>query len=1635
MNISFNLFFWILLSSKGGTIVMKRKRIISTLMSCIFLFSFLAVAPTAKVYAATNLAAGKLPTASSTGFKNLSRATDGTISTSNYADSSTASGLQWIQIDLGASYSIGDIKLWHYYGDTRMYHDVIVMVSNNSSFTAGSYTIVYNNDTNSSAGFGAGTASEYTETSAGKDIPLSSPVSGRYVRLYSSGSTANNYTHYGEVQVFEAQTPGTGNLAANVLPTSPSAGWLNLSYAADGIKSASNYADSNTGTGLQYIQLDLGTSYNLNDIKLWHYFGDARTYHDVIVMVSNNAGFTSGNYTVVYNNDQNGNAGFGNGLDSEYAETSSGLDIPFTASVNARYVRLYSNGSTVNSCNHYGEVEVYAATSVVLPAGITLNKTSTTINTGATETLTATVAPPNATDKTVTWTSSNTAVATVNPSGTVTGVAAGTATITAKTVNNITATCTVTVSQSVVLPTGISLNKTSTTINIGATDTLTATVTPANATDKTVTWTSSNTAVATVSSSGTVTGVAAGTATITAKTVNNLTATCAVTVSQSIVLPTGISLNKTSTTISAGATETLTATVTPTNATDKTVTWTSSNTAAATVSSSGTITGVAAGAATITAKTVNNLTATCTVTVTAVSPSTNLASKILPTSPSTGWKNLAYATDGKKTTSNYADSGTGTGLQYIQINLGSAYNLSDIKLWHYYGDTRMYHDVIVMVSNNASFTAGSYTIVYSNDQNNSAGFGTGSSSEYTETSAGKDIPFSAVNAQYVRLYTNGSTVNAYNHYGEVEVYGTSKTIPSVTAWPTASDITYGQTLGNSNLTGGAASVPGTFAFSSPTTVPNAGTNQAFAATFTPADTSTYSTVTGTISINVSKATPTVTKWPTASDIAAGQTLGSSSLTGGTASVAGTFAFSSPNTVPPLGNNQSFPAIFTPASTQNYNTVNGTISINVVAKATPAVTAWPTASDISVGQNLGSSVLTGGTASVPGTFAFNSPSTIPAAGNNQSFAATFTPTDTTHYSTVTGTISINVLAFTAITNLAKGIVPTASSTGWSSLAAATDGTKSVSNYADSGSASGLQYIQLNLGKQSEISSIKLWHYFGNPRIYRDVIVQLSNDPNFSSGVTTVYNNDTNNSAGRGTGSNSEYGESSGGLTINFNTVTAQYVRCYSNGSSVNNYNHVSEIEVYNKAPSNAATGNLAAGKTVTASTAFANLANAVDGNKATSNYADSSPATGLQWVQVDLGGSFGVSYIKLYHYYGDTRKYHDVIVQLSNDPNFATGVTTVFSNDTDNSSGLGKGSGSEYTETGLGKEIAFAPTNARYIRCYSNGSTANAYNHVVEIEAFAGVADTTPLHNAVSPLITPTYDGSGQSVHPSVVYFPNGWHGYKYWMAHTPYPFSNDRYENPSILASNDGFTWVTPSGVTNPLAPALAIGHNNDPELVYNPKTDQLYLYWLYTDDATYNVTKLMKSSNGTTWTSPQTVITDTRNAYSDLSPTIQVGYNTQTGLWYMYYVNVTGESNWFLERRQSSDGISWSSPATLSNAQFGVPGAEIWHISIQYIPSQNEYWALAACVPNGASDVSETQLYFLKSSDGLNWASYATPVIPYGISGSWDDFRVYRASFVYDTTNDAFKVWYSGTNLATGAWREGYTQNTYENMMYNLLY
>ena len=251
------------------------------------------------------------------------------------------------------------------------------------------------------------------------------------------------------------------------------------------------------------------------------------------------------------------------------------------------------------------EIITISGVSNIAVTGISVSPIDLILDVNQTSNLTATVSPANATDASVTWSSNNTAVATVDVNGVVTAVSAGAATITATTTDGgFTDTTSITVNEQIISVTGISVSPIDLVLDVNQTSSLTATVSPANATDASVTWSSNNTAVATVDVNGVVTAVSAGAATITATTTDGgFTDTTSITVNEQIITVTGINVSPIDLILDVNQTSSLTATVSPANATDASVLWTSNNTAVATVDVNGVVTAVSAGAATITSTT------------------------------------------------------------------------------------------------------------------------------------------------------------------------------------------------------------------------------------------------------------------------------------------------------------------------------------------------------------------------------------------------------------------------------------------------------------------------------------------------------------------------------------------------------------------------------------------------------------------------------------------------------------------------------------------------------------------------------------------------------------------------------------------------------------------------------------------------------------------------------------------------------------------------------------------------------------------------------------------------------------------------------------------------------------------------
>ena len=226
--------------------------------------------------------------------------------------------------------------------------------------------------------------------------------------------------------------------------------------------------------------------------------------------------------------------------------------------------------------------------------------------------------------------------------------------------------------------------------------------------------------------------------------------------------------------------------------------------------------------------------------------------------------------------------------------------------------------------------------------------------------------------------------------------------PSIT-WATPAAITYGTALSATQLKATAAPTGGTFVYTPPSgTVLNAGF-QTLSVTYTPTDITDYTTATKTVSLRVNQATPVIT-WATPAAITYGTALSATQLNA-TANVPGTIAYSSPTGTVLGAGTKSLTATFTPTDSMNYATVRETVSL-VVNQATPVIT-WVTPAAITYGTALSGTQLNATAAPAGGMFVYSPAAGVVPGTGTQTLSVTYTPTDTTNYTTATGSVSLTV----------------------------------------------------------------------------------------------------------------------------------------------------------------------------------------------------------------------------------------------------------------------------------------------------------------------------------------------------------------------------------------------------------------------------------------------------------------------------------------------------------------------------------------------------------------------------------------------------------------------------------------------------
>jgi uncharacterized repeat protein (TIGR01451 family) len=249
----------------------------------------------------------------------------------------------------------------------------------------------------------------------------------------------------------------------------------------------------------------------------------------------------------------------------------------------------------------------------------------------------------------------------------------------------------------------------------------------------------------------------------------------------------------------------------------------------------------------------------------------------------------------------------------------------------------------------------------------------------------------------------------------------TKATPAIN-WADPAAIVFGTALSSTQLDA-TASVPGNVIFTpAPGTILDAGTDQTLSVTFTPTDTTDYTTASASVTINVGQATPTIT-WANPAQITFGTALSAAQLDatagwtvgGVNGNVAGTFTYTpAAGTVLSAGTGQALSVTFTPTDTTDYTDASASVTINV-GQATPTIT-WANPAQITYGTALSAAQLDataawtvgGASGTVAGSFTYTSAAgTVLNAGTGQTLSVTFTPTNTTDFSTASSTVTINV----------------------------------------------------------------------------------------------------------------------------------------------------------------------------------------------------------------------------------------------------------------------------------------------------------------------------------------------------------------------------------------------------------------------------------------------------------------------------------------------------------------------------------------------------------------------------------------------------------------------------------------------------
>jgi len=303
--------------------------------------------------------------------------------------------------------------------------------------------------------------------------------------------------------------------------------------------------------------------------------------------------------------------------------------------------------------------------------------------------------------------------------------------------------------------------------------------------------------------------------------------------------------------------------------------------------------------------------------------------------------------------------------------------------------------------------------------------------------------------------------------------------------------------------------------------------------------------------------------------------------------------------------------------------------------------------------------------------------------------------------------------------------------------------------------------------------------------------------------------------------------------------------------------------------------------------------------------------------------------------------------------------------------------------------------------------------IIYIFIIIGIIKKSHLTNAPKYLNISTYDGSGQSVHPDVIYTPISWYGYHYLLTYTPYPYENDDFENPSIRGSNDGINWYKfegqPDPIIQPPSDVGSGGHNADPNIVL--VGSELNLFYFKTDD-TADGSKIYfaTSTNPAIWTT---------HVQTDLPAILSPSFHYNGSTWECWGVDF---NSLLLRHFTSLNKINWTEHGKVSCT---IPGYCLWHMNVKKY--SNAYLALAVGYKDILGHRAVYSLFSLKSDDGIKWTLMdKNPILIPSRSG-WDNNRIYASTLIDDGLK--YRIWYSAQSKKN-EWHIGYIEQKHNEIM-----